>query len=166
MTMIDVRPSTLTPIYPFRLAELATELAADRSRWPSDVRFDEQKRWYGRVSTDSPVEAWLLTWLPGQSTGLHDHGETAGAFVVVEGVLQETKVMPHPEGGLRDVTRRFGAGRVRPFSSWHVHDLVNAGTVPAISLHVYAPGLAMTRRYRRQHGRLVQVSVQWAGEDW
>ena len=32
---------------------------------------------------------WLLSWLPGQGTGLHDHGGSAGAFAVVRGTLHE-----------------------------------------------------------------------------
>ena len=39
-------------------------------------------------------EAWLLTWLPGQSTGLHDHGGSAGAFTVLSGVVEESTLPP------------------------------------------------------------------------
>jgi len=166
MTTTDPRPHAAPPINPRRLPELAAELAARRDRWPSEIRFDPQRRWYGRVSADGDVNAWLLTWLPGQSTGLHDHGDAAGAFAVVDGVLHESAVTLSPNRGLRDVTRAFKAGQVRPFGSWHVHDMVNRGPLPAISLHVYSPALTIMRRYRRYGDRLVQVSVQLAGEDW
>src|SRR3712207_8332217 len=35
------------------------------------------------------AQVWLLSWLPGQGTGLHDHGGSAGALAVVRGTLSE-----------------------------------------------------------------------------
>ena len=165
MTTTDVRPGAGPRLDPRRLPALARQLAGQRDRWPA-FRFDSQRRWYGRVPVDGNVEAWLLTWLPGQTTGLHDHGEAAGAFAVVQGVLHETAVTLRAGRGLHEVTRAYEQGQVRPFGSWHVHDMINRGPRPAISLHVYSPALAVMRRYRRYGDRLVQIAVQLAGEDW
>lgn len=151
---------------PRPLLSLATELAARRELWPEEIRFDPHQRWYAKLPTDAGVEAWLLTWLPGQGTGLHDHGAAAGAFVVVEGSLRETTVVARPGGGVRDVVRAFGADEVRPFPAWHVHDVVNTGPSLAVSVHVYAPALTVMRRYRRYGDLLVQTTVERAGEDW
>ena len=35
--------------------------------------------------------------------------------------------------------RSLSAGRVRHFDASHIHDVVNLGTEPAVSLHAYAP---------------------------
>jgi hypothetical protein len=166
------------------LAALARRYAADPSSWPLAPHFDATSRWYSRIGGDSSHEAWLLTWLPGQSTDLHDHGGSAGAFVVVSGVLTEQvvpgggpeQVVPVggpeqvvPGGGPEPVVPRevsLGEGSARAFGPRHVHRIVNAGTEPAVSLHVYAPALRVMTRYRIDDGMLSVAVVEKAGVDW
>jgi hypothetical protein len=47
-----------------------------------------------------------------------------------------------------------------------VHRVVNAGSVPAVSLHVYAPALTRMTRYAIEHGRRQVLAVEQAGRDW
>jgi hypothetical protein len=47
-----------------------------------------------------------------------------------------------------------------------VHRIVNAGTAPAVSLHVYAPSLRQMTRYRIDGGVLSVEVVEKAGVDW
>src|SRR5262245_13373521 len=133
-----------------RLADLARRYAAG----PLSPRFDAQRRWYGRLGADEQHEAWLLTWLPGQHTDLHDHGGSAGAFLVVRGVLHESLV----RGG-ELVDTPLTAGTVREFGAHHVHRVANHSTEPAISIHVYAPALAAMTQYRLEGGQLVVESM-------
>jgi mannose-6-phosphate isomerase-like protein (cupin superfamily) len=148
------------------LAALARRYAADQPNWPLAPRFDTATRWYARIGGDSTHEAWLLTWLPGQATDLHDHGGSAGAFVVVSGVLTEQVVrVGDPEPVVpREVT--LDEGSVRVFGPRHVHRIVNADTAPAVSLHVYAPALCEMTRYRIDDGVLSVAVVEKAGIDW
>ena len=44
---------------------------------------------YQRLTCDDDHEVWLLSWLPGQRTGFHDHGESVGAFTVARTMLFE-----------------------------------------------------------------------------
>ncbi|WP_250638187.1 hypothetical protein [Rhodococcus sp. WB1] len=74
------------------LTFLALRIANDPGRWMPIVRFDEQQRWYTRLAVADNHEVWLLSWLPGQRTEIHDHGDSAGAFAVAQGVLTETTV--------------------------------------------------------------------------
>ena len=74
---------------PVKLAETARRLSRQRSLWQGLVDFDPITRYYARVLADPDHEAWLLTWLPGQGTPWHDHGGSAGSFVVLQGVLTE-----------------------------------------------------------------------------
>jgi len=145
------------------LTRIAAQLLAEPWRWWRQVRFDPAGRYYTRVAADESYEAWLLTWLPGQSTGLHDHGGSSGAFTVVTGTLTETTVAP--DGG-HEVVRHLSPQRVRTFGATHVHDVANRGSVPAISLHVYAPALQTMRRYERIDQQLRQVSQERAGVSW
>jgi len=127
---------------------------------PLRPRFDPHERWYTRLVAADDHEAWLLTWLPGQGTDLHDHGGSAGAFTVLAGRLTEQTV------GVRLMDRGYGRGATREFGPHHVHRMVNAGTVPAVSLHVYAPALTRMTRYELVDGALRALAVERAGADW
>lgn len=52
---------------------------------------DPSARWWTRIWHDPDVDVWLLSWLPGHTTELHDHGDSAAAFTVVRGALTETR---------------------------------------------------------------------------
>src|SRR5204862_7057672 len=101
---------------------------------------------------------------PGQATDLHDHGGAVGAFTVLQGRLTEQTPTNGPRVELVD--RAFGPGATRPFGAHHVHRVVNSGTVPAVSLHVYSPALTRMTRYALTDGELVTVAVEQAGRDW
>ncbi|MFJ9681223.1 cysteine dioxygenase [Streptomyces sp. NPDC101194] len=134
--------------HPATVAEfvgLARSIAADRAQWAPLVRYDTTTRWYHRLRTvprapgsartgKTPVgyEVWLLSWVPGQGTGRHDHGPSSGVLTVLEGRLTE-----HTERG----TRTLEPGTQRVFAPGYVHEVVNDSLEPAVSLHVYYPGL-------------------------
>jgi mannose-6-phosphate isomerase-like protein (cupin superfamily) len=157
MTDTIHRPSTTG------LAALARRYADDPASWPFAPRFSADARWYARIGGDATHEAWLLTWLPGQGTDLHDHGGSAGAFVVVSGALREDVVDP---GQVWPRAAVLPAGAARSFAARHVHRITNTGTVPAVSLHVYAPALRAMTRYRIEDGTLYEATVEKAGVDW
>ncbi|XTZ16781.1 cysteine dioxygenase [Micromonospora echinospora] len=125
------------------------------------VRFDPVERWYARLAAGPDHEVWLLTWLPGQGTDLHDHGGSAGAFLVVSGTLTEEVVSA---GSLRP--HALGAGTGRRFGPRHVHRVTNRGDQPAVSLHVYRPALHRMTRYHLTDGRLRVAEVALAGVAW
>lgn len=147
------------------LAQFAREYAANPLTWPVRPCFDPEQRWYHRIVTAADHEAWLLTWLPGQGTDLHDHGGSAGAFQVIQGELTEATVAGAP-GRARLVEHRLPAGRTRAFGARHVHRVRNAAQVPAISLHVYSPALERMRRFELEDGTLRLAVVELAGRDW
>jgi hypothetical protein len=156
------------------LAAVARAHAASPEDWPFAPRFDPVRRWYARLASRPDYEVWLLTWLPGQETDLHDHGGSAGAFVVVSGSLTEYTVdrgrEPGPPAALvRGVQPRASlvrAGAVRAFGSHHIHRLVNTGARPAVSVHAYGPALRAMTRYHISRGRLRVAAVDQAGAQW
>ncbi|MEO3754364.1 cysteine dioxygenase family protein [Streptomyces sp. B6B3] len=121
-------PSTVA-----QFAALASEIAGDRARWAPLVRFDAVSRWYHRMLTGPGYEVWLLSWVPGQGSGRHDHGPSHGVYTVLDGALTECA-----EGR---GTRVLTPGSLRVFAPGYVHEVVNATLEPAVSLHVYFPGL-------------------------
>jgi predicted metal-dependent enzyme (double-stranded beta helix superfamily) len=118
------------------------EIAADRARWESLVRYDALTRWYARLETGPGYEVWLLSWLPGQGSGFHDHGRSSGVMAVVQGELTERSLTP-----AGDRTRPLRAGGQRVFSSGYLHEVVNTALEPAVSVHLYSPGLVEMNRY-------------------
>jgi predicted metal-dependent enzyme (double-stranded beta helix superfamily) len=145
-----------------RLAELVRAAAADDD-WAGLVRFTRHERWYRRLAQEDNHEVWLLTWLPGQRTGFHDHCGSAGAFTVVRGGLQEYTMRP---GSVVPAVRDLRTWGVRSFGPRHVHEVVNASAVPAVSIHAYSPPLAAMRRYELTRSGLVAAAVESAGERW
>jgi quercetin dioxygenase-like cupin family protein len=155
------------------LAAVALALAARPRLWRPLVRFDTEDRYYTRLparldaSIETPAdgfEAWLLTWLPGQRTGWHDHGGSAGAVTVVVGELAESTLAGSEIDPVR--RRRLTPGDVRPFGRNHRHEMLNASAAPAVSLHVYAPALVRMTRYRLAGARLVTTGSERAGVQW
>ncbi|MEV0397402.1 cysteine dioxygenase [Polymorphospora rubra] len=143
------------------LHAVARRYAADPDSWPVRPHFDPVDRWYSRLAVADDHEVWLLTWLPGQHTDLHDHGGSSGAFVVVSGTLTEEVVAG---GRLRPASLRTGTGR--RFGAHHVHRVANRDDEPAVSLHVYGPALRTMTRYRLDGGRLRVAEVETAGVSW
>jgi hypothetical protein len=148
------------PALPPAPREIVRRLAGQPALWRPTVRFTEP-RWFARLAEGPTWEAWLLSWLPGQSTGLHDHGGSSGAFGVLSGSVDEA--LPS-HGHL--VTRRYRAGQVRCFGSNHVHDVAARSGRRAITLHVYSPRLSEMTRFALTDGELDTISVERAGEDW
>ncbi|MGY1802538.1 cysteine dioxygenase [Blastococcus sp. SYSU D00922] len=160
-------------------AGLAAALAAASDRWLDLVEFRAAGRWTHLLTTDDAADAldpslhaeladaqvWLLSWLPQQGTPLHDHGTSAGAFAVVRGTLSE-RVVAAGRTGVRESADLLTPGRVRHFGPHYVHQVTNAGTEPAVSVHVYTPGLSWMNTYEVDGGTLRRAGTERAGVDW
>ncbi|MFE4694872.1 cysteine dioxygenase [Streptomyces sp. NPDC056749] len=142
---------------------LARSIAADRDRWAPLVRYDTATRWYHRLRAvpqtlgsdragDAPIgyEVWLLSWVPGQGSGRHDHGLSSGVLTVLEGELTE-----HTARG----AQRLGSGAQRVFAPGYVHEVVNDSLEPAVSLHIYFPGLTDMPMHSAQCAPAAQNAV-------
>jgi predicted metal-dependent enzyme (double-stranded beta helix superfamily) len=174
------------------LTQLVRSVAASPDRWAGLVRYRSVQRWYQHLEQTPEHELWLLSWLPGQRTGFHDHLGSAGAFAVVRGELQEHTVLaagawPRNAAGngaagngaagrtvleraetgrARVAVAAFKTGEVRAFGPRHVHEVVNGSASPAVSIHAYAPALAGMRRYELTPAGLVLAAIEMAKESW
>ena len=142
-----LRPENPALRHPVRVA---LEFAADRDRWKHLLRYDPDERFAALVERTADEEIWLLSWLPGQGSDLHNHADSTGAFAVVTGTLTELVARP----GTR-VSHRLVPGQVRVFGPNYVHQVRNAGPDPAISIHVYRAERAMTSFRYAADGRLI-----------
>jgi quercetin dioxygenase-like cupin family protein len=170
-------PAHLRPAHPAdrrtSVAALAAALAAAEHRWLPLVQYRPESRWSTLLSRDAAADAldpslhadlahaqvWLLSWLPGQGTDLHDHGGSAGAFAVVRGALSERV-------GAQDGADELTAGRVRHFGPHHVHRVSNPGAEAAVSVHVYTPRLTVMNTYRVDGRVPARTGTEKAGVDW
>lgn len=110
---------------------------------PSDAR------WFARIHSDDEMDIWLISWVPDQSTELHDHGGSLGALTLVSGCLDETRW-----DGERLRWRRLEAGDQCAFPLGWVHDVVwapqhnlSVPSAPTLSVHAYSPPLTAMSYY-------------------
>jgi hypothetical protein len=119
-------------------------MAADEASWRTAVDHLPHRRNCARLSTSDDHEVWLICWDLGQTALLHDHGDAAGAFIVVDGTLLEDFARLDAR---RLSQRRVNRGAVRTFGPGYVHNLVNAGPGLATSIHAYSPRLTTMTYY-------------------
>ena len=119
----------------------------------------DSERWFTRIYGDDELDIWLISWVPGHATELHDHGGSLGALTVLSGSLNEFR---WDGRGLR--RRRLDAGDQAGFPLGWVHDVVwaprpapepAAGPVskakpvrPTVSVHAYSPPLTAMSYYQ------------------
>jgi predicted metal-dependent enzyme (double-stranded beta helix superfamily) len=139
------------------LASTAQEIARSPENWLDLVHYDTDERWYLRLAHDEEHEVWLLSWLPGQHTGFHDHGASAGAFAVAVGSLAERGA---PYGRPERTDRVLAQGAVRSFGANYVHDVANTSDRPAISVHAYSPPLTSMQHYETTSSGLLRARKQ------
>ena len=159
--MTTIIPAALSPR---QLAEEVRKLAAMPRDWMSRVRLSPDERWYERIHAGRQHEIWLISWLPGQGTGFHDHGGSAGAFGVVWGTLEEHQAgTPTHRHAVR--AAQVSAGRVRSFGPEHIHDVRNMSEAVAVSVHAYSPPLSEMTRYDLTESGLVVLDTE-AADQW
>jgi hypothetical protein len=165
---------------PSGAAALAVALTLHTELWAPLVEYGEESRWTHLIEPAAAAavldpslhaeladaQIWLLSWLPGQGTDLHDHGSAAGAFAVARGTLTERVVAARAREAAHQSTTDLTAGRVRYFGAHYVHQVTNSLAEPAVSLHVYAPALRWMNTYRIERGALVRTGTERAGVDW
>jgi len=123
------------------------------------------ERWFTRIHGDDELDVWLISWVPGRATELHDHGGSLGALTVLSGSLNEFR---WDGRGLR--RRRLDAGDQAGFPLGWVHDVVWAPRLapepavdsvaglafpppsvapvqPTLSVHAYSPPLTAMSYY-------------------
>jgi mannose-6-phosphate isomerase-like protein (cupin superfamily) len=139
-------PSGAVSRTPEELAKIVSQFASSRG-WMDRVRLGAERRWYERLYHGPDHDIWVISWLPGQSTGFHDHGPSSGAFVVATGILEE-----HRSG---EQTLVIHPGQSRSFGPDYTHDVRNVSLGPAVSIHAYSPPLSEMNKYELDGSRLI-----------
>jgi mannose-6-phosphate isomerase-like protein (cupin superfamily) len=129
---------------PTELKAMVHAVAAAPELWRPHVRHEMYRRHFEHLVVNDDHEVLVICWEVGQTTLLHDHETSAGAFVVVEGSLLED----YGRVGSRSLRqRRVATGRSGSFGPGYVHDLVNPGRGLATSIHAYSPPITRLNYY-------------------
>lgn len=145
-----------TPLTAADLAARLADLAHSPRSWAQEAIFDASGRWWKRIEHSADLDIWLLTWLSGHSTDLHDHGGSAGAFTVLYGALTEVRVSPNRLGVTKEAVKAGTSVQISPVA---IHDVYNAGPAAAVSLHAYSPPLTRMTYYARHAGGVTSLKT-------
>lgn len=141
-------PGTLTAE---ALERLVRRLADRPDLWQPLVVVDRERRRYELLYEDQRVDIWVLSWMPGQRTGFHDHDRSGVGLVCVQGELDEGSLAIGSEAETVRMVR--GASRSGP--GGYIHAVSHRAGEPAVSIHAYSPPLVAVGQYRRDSaGRL------------
>jgi len=141
-------PGTLSPD---ALEELVRRLADRPDLWQPLVVVDRERRRYELLYEDERVDIWVLSWMPDQQTGFHDHDRSAVGLVCVRGELSERSLAVATEAE----TVRMTPGISRSGAGGYIHACAHRAGEPAVSIHAYSPPLVAVGQYRRDAiGRL------------
>ncbi len=148
------------PLDADELRTLAASIAARPELWEQHACYDGDERHYYSLYRDANVDIWVLSWIPGNDTGWHDHDISSGAVAVTTGTVSEHNLAVGSPGVETDVT----AGNVFSFGPEHIHRMT--GKDPrSVSIHAYSPPLWRMGQYALGPGGVLRrVSVSYADE--
>jgi hypothetical protein len=143
-----------------KLLDRARCMALDIAPWRGPLPLTERQ--YQLLERTADYEVWVISWPVAVGLLLHDHGGSAGAFQVVDGVLEETSTTVR---GRRLRRRLIGPGQGKSFGPEYVHSIVNPETTPATSVHAYSPPLTSMTFYSQSTSGLIvsRVVTDWDG---
>ena len=142
---------TPAPLAAQELASIVQEFTSS-VQWLDRVRLRADRRWYAPLYHAPEYDVWLISWMPGQSTGFHDHGASSGAFFVTTGTIEE-----HRPG---EPSRVISAGDFCAVGADYAHDVRNVSNAPAISIHAYSPPLTEMNHYDLEDDQLILRMIE------
>lgn len=147
------REGILTPA---ELELLASEIGGRPDIWEPLVRVDAQQRRYELIYEDEDVDAWVLSWMPGQGTGFHDHYiSSVGICCTLGGVREDLMVYGRDHEPLH-----LRAGDTRQGGPGYIHRVRHELGEPAVTIHVYSPRLDWVGQYRLGEDGVVRREVR------
>ena len=142
---------------PDELEQLARDIAERPELWEHLVGVDPERRHYELIYEDESVDAWVLSWLPGQGTGFHDDHSisSVGLCCALGGVREDLIVY----GGER-AQLHLRPGDSRLGGPGYIHHVRHEFGEPAVTIHVYSPRLDWVGQYRLADGDVMCREVR------
>ncbi len=129
---------------PNELEEVAVALAQRTDIWSSLTHSDPTQRRYELLYEDDRLDAWVLSWMPGQGTGFHDHYISSVGLCVASGSVVEDLMVY----GTEPQSRELHGGESRQGGPGYIHRISHHGGEPAVTIHIYSPRLDWVGQYR------------------
>jgi cysteine dioxygenase len=152
MELIDKLEQLFTTTHKRSLEELKEALTSlGELVWhAANYRTEPNRLPYGRnvLLRNDDYEVIVIN-LPGnRATAIHDHGDSIGCAVIVQGELQNITYTLDSNGyPLQKEESRFHAGEMLESPSELIHEMRNPRKEAMISLHVYSPPLQNIQTY-------------------
>jgi predicted metal-dependent enzyme (double-stranded beta helix superfamily) len=127
--------------------ELEQVAAAIRDRpelWEPLLVADAARRRYRLLFEDERTDIWVLCWMPGQSTGFHDHASSDVGIAMARGMIVERQLRL-PTGA---TALELRPGDTRQGPAGYIHSVAHGEGAPAVSIHCYSPPLMQVGQYR------------------
>lgn len=137
---------------PDELRQVAAEIGHRPALWQPLVHADATRRRYELLYEDDHVDAWVLSWMPGQATGFHDHYISSVGLCVAQGTVREDQL----RYGVAPMERVLQAGDARGGDPSYIHRVQHWDGEPAVTIHVYSPRLDWVGQYRLGEGGVVR----------
>ena len=141
---------------PDELEGVARELAARMDSGSRSSTATPTHRRYELVYEDERMDAWVLSWMPGQGTGFHDHYISGVGLCVASGCVREDLMVY----GREHEARQLRAGDTRQGGPGYIHRVSYGEGTPAVTIHVYSPRLDWVGQYRLDENGVVQREVR------
>ena len=141
---------------PDELEGVASTIAARTDIWEPLVHGNPERRCYELVYEDDRMDAWILSWMPGQGTGFHDHYISGVGLCVARGCVRED-IMVY---GAEPQSRRLCEGSTRQGGPGYIHRVNHDEGLPAVTIHVYSPRLDWVGQYRLAADGVVKREVR------
>jgi hypothetical protein len=126
------------------LEELVQRIAGRPDLWRPLVVVDHARRRYELLYDDDRVDIWVLSWMPGQRTGFHDHDCSGVGLICAQGELDEESLAIGAEATRITMT----PGDSRSGAGGYIHAVSHRAGEPAVSIHAYSPPLVRVGQYR------------------
>jgi len=141
---------------PDELEVVAGAIAERTELWEPLVHRDPENRKYELVYEDERMDAWVLSWMPGQGTGFHDHYISSVGLSVARGAVREDLMVY----GRDPDTRVLTPGETRQGGPGYIHRVTYESGLPAVTVHVYSPRLDWVGQYRLDEHGVVKREVR------
>jgi predicted metal-dependent enzyme (double-stranded beta helix superfamily) len=103
------------------------------------------------VARTQAFELLVLTWLPGQGSGAHDHAGSVSAFKILQGTAEETRFAQAADTLVDPVgMSELRTGDVGIDPGDVIHAVRNGRNEVLVSVHVHAPPIRELRRFTQR----------------
>ena len=114
--------------------------------------YRSRERWFTRIHGDDELDIWLISWVPGHATELHDHGGSLGALTVLSGSLNEFRWDGQNCGAAGSMPAIRPGSRWAGCTTWCGRPGRTVGRAsrtgaPTLSVHAYSPPLTAMSYY-------------------